>query len=839
MAQTNYTPISLYYSTTASAVPTAGNLVNGELAINITDGKLYFKNNSGVVTLLAGSSGGPAAGSNTQVQFNNGGVFGASSNFTWDGTTLTTLKLSATNTTDSAGVGSGAIVTAGGLGVAKNGYFGGTTLALINAAPTISATASGGGTAALSLISTGNYGWSVTGKSAAMGFQRDSVEYWFWNSTGIIPTTGSAFNLGANGTNFQNLYINYIKPVGGAAYTTGAFIDMYPSTNNYFFFHSGTSASDLNIGAAGSAAGGNISESVAYQATFSNGPGFLFSTSATAGGKLLSLTGSGVGIGKNSAAYALDIVPTSSTDGIWLKRYNTSTRAFQVTGDGIVYWGNGTTDVGQLTWNSGNVVVGSSGQLYLQTNQSVSSVNALILGTTGNATFYGNVSIAAGGNYFYTGSLASKLWTPGLQIGTGVYSGLYGPSLTYLANRSGSSWVSDGGGVAGALGIDEGYFYFARSQSVGGAGTTLTWTTYLESGSNGDFSFNSNAFTRIARGSTAQRPGTQGTGQLRWNTTFPQLEVSDGTSFHKVVTEPIILSASGGTITTDGDYKVHTFTSSGTFTLTTISGATKVLVQVMVLGGGGGGGFYLGGGGGGGAMLETVVSMGTGSYTVTVGAGGNATTNGNSYSGNGGVSSIVGGTVALYANGGGAGGNGYAGDVWGANGSANTNIGCGGGGGSPYNVSVSAGFLQISMGGPAGWNGSGGGFGTMYSGSTFNGGGGGGGAQSAGVAPNIGNGPVGAGGYGGSARPSFISGSSVSYGGGGGGGYGTYLANTTIGGGSGGGYGVGSATSGAFLQASAGSANLGGGGGGAQLYSSYQTGGNGGSGVVIVRYKFQ
>jgi hypothetical protein len=56
MAQTNYTPIALYYSTTAAAAPIAGNLVNGELAINITDGKLYYKNNAGVVTLLANSA---------------------------------------------------------------------------------------------------------------------------------------------------------------------------------------------------------------------------------------------------------------------------------------------------------------------------------------------------------------------------------------------------------------------------------------------------------------------------------------------------------------------------------------------------------------------------------------------------------------------------------------------------------------------------------------------------------------------------------------------------------------------------------------------------------------
>lgn len=56
MAATGFTPISLYYSTTAAAVPTAGNLVPGELAINIADGKLYFENSSGVVTLLAQSS---------------------------------------------------------------------------------------------------------------------------------------------------------------------------------------------------------------------------------------------------------------------------------------------------------------------------------------------------------------------------------------------------------------------------------------------------------------------------------------------------------------------------------------------------------------------------------------------------------------------------------------------------------------------------------------------------------------------------------------------------------------------------------------------------------------
>lgn len=56
MAQTNYTPIQLYYSTTAAAVPTSGNLASGELAINITDEKLYFKNAAGTVKLLASNA---------------------------------------------------------------------------------------------------------------------------------------------------------------------------------------------------------------------------------------------------------------------------------------------------------------------------------------------------------------------------------------------------------------------------------------------------------------------------------------------------------------------------------------------------------------------------------------------------------------------------------------------------------------------------------------------------------------------------------------------------------------------------------------------------------------
>lgn len=52
MAQTNYTPIQLYRSATPAAAPLAANLAEGELAINYTDGRLYFEDNGGTVRII-------------------------------------------------------------------------------------------------------------------------------------------------------------------------------------------------------------------------------------------------------------------------------------------------------------------------------------------------------------------------------------------------------------------------------------------------------------------------------------------------------------------------------------------------------------------------------------------------------------------------------------------------------------------------------------------------------------------------------------------------------------------------------------------------------------------
>lgn len=52
MAQTGFTPIQLYRTTTAAAVPTAGNLADGELAINTNDGRLFYKDSGGAVQTI-------------------------------------------------------------------------------------------------------------------------------------------------------------------------------------------------------------------------------------------------------------------------------------------------------------------------------------------------------------------------------------------------------------------------------------------------------------------------------------------------------------------------------------------------------------------------------------------------------------------------------------------------------------------------------------------------------------------------------------------------------------------------------------------------------------------
>jgi hypothetical protein len=108
MAQAGFTPIQLYFSATASAAPTSGNLASGELALNTNDGKLFYKDSAGSVQTIAYKNVplstvtgtlGPANGG-TGVANNAASTLSISGNFattlTVSGTTGVTLPTTGT-----------------------------------------------------------------------------------------------------------------------------------------------------------------------------------------------------------------------------------------------------------------------------------------------------------------------------------------------------------------------------------------------------------------------------------------------------------------------------------------------------------------------------------------------------------------------------------------------------------------------------------------------------------------------------------------------------------------------------------------------------------------------
>ena len=261
---------------------------------------------------------------------------------------------------------------------------------------------------------------------------------------------------------------------------------------------------------------------------------------------------------------------------------------------------------------------------------------------------------------------------------------------------------------------------------------------------------------------------------------------------------------SGGTITTSGNYRIHTFNSSANFTNTKAGLATEYLIVSGGGGGGAAGGSNGNGGGGGGGLRTGNSTLSTAqNYAVVVGAGGTGTS-GNTGQANGGNSSFN----SIVTLGGGC-GQSYA---------QSAGNGATGGGGTANNSSPGTG---TNGQGYAGGHGN----------PTSRGGGGGGGAGQVGDAAEGGNHPSGEAGNGGNGTASSITGSSVTYGGGGGGSMADQNDASKRGFGGSGGGGNGSCEGGNPVS-TAGTANLGGGGGSGRGTSSS----SGGSGIVIIRY---
>ena len=300
------------------------------------------------------------------------------------------------------------------------------------------------------------------------------------------------------------------------------------------------------------------------------------------------------------------------------------------------------------------------------------------------------------------------------------------------------------------------------------------------------------------------------------------------------------ISATGGTITTSGNDKIHTFTGPGTFCVSAISAscAANNEVSYVVVAGGGGGGAGIttsAGAGGGGGYRETKspvtpytaspldgqpsapnrITVTATAFPITVGGGGaGGTTPSPGTPGCNGSNSIF---STITATGGGrgareteAGGNGGSGGGGGGSGPGGAGGGCGN---TPSTTPA-----QGTNGGTGGAN-------------PRQGGGGGGGAT---VAGSAGSGS--AGGAGGAGATSSINATPTARAGGGGGS--VYCGSSPeVGAGGAGGGGAG----GYNVVGVSGTTNTGGGGGGSggTSPSGVKNGGAGGSGIVIIRYKFQ
>ena len=280
----------------------------------------------------------------------------------------------------------------------------------------------------------------------------------------------------------------------------------------------------------------------------------------------------------------------------------------------------------------------------------------------------------------------------------------------------------------------------------------------------------------------------------------------------------------GGTVTTNGLYTVHTFTSSGNAVVQG-DGTVEIL---CIAGAGGGASQHSGGGGAGGYRYITGVAVSTQTYSIVVGGGG---------AGGGAAASQMGvsGTPSSglsYTSAGGGGGGTYpaqTGLTGGSGGGGGTNYGAGGAGNTP-STTPAQGFAggNASTHSPSGGAGGGGGSAAVGAAGTTSVGGVGG----AGTLNNLdGNGYYWAGGGGGAGHVTGTTGGAGGIGGGGGGG--NYNG---AGGAAGGGPSINAGGAGGTGNPSggAGGANTGSGGGGSGANTT--AAGNGGSGIVIIRY---
>lgn len=473
MAQSGYTPIQLYASSTTGSSPSAltNSSLGAELAINYTDGKLFYKDNLGAIKVLATS------GIGTNVTWNFG-----SSTAVVSGTGA--LQVPASTTTNRPGTGT--LIT-GNLSI--TGSTGQFTVSpalssalLPNQAVVITGTLTGSGT--ISGYSSGTTYYVVPGSSTTSAFTLSTSI----NGTGVTTTTGTVtgltFTLGVPAagmlrfntttTQFEGYNGSTWASVGGASIvndtttatavfplfsntTSGTALTIYTSSTQYEFFPSigllqtpyyaatGSTTSNLQAGAFGYGTLGYsdtnllqtlvVSQNAYVQSILQNtNAGFLASADMVVSNNLGTATTYYGNFGINSSKYG-QFSGTGGTGGVSSTTLTITAVSNGGLGAGSVLASPNITVSYQLTstaaavasptLNSGgtsgtntfgvnsiaNILVG---QLITGTNLPVPSFVGAITGTT--ITVVSGTGAAS--NFTGTGSGTYNFYTPG---GVGTY----------------------------------------------------------------------------------------------------------------------------------------------------------------------------------------------------------------------------------------------------------------------------------------------------------------------------------------------------------------------------------------------------------------------------------
>jgi len=259
MAQSGYTPILIYGSGTSSNVPLAANLTsnsNGaELALNYADGKLYFKNTSGVVTLLASSA------ATTPVTTFSAGTTG----LTPSSATSGAVTLAGTLAVANGGTGQTAFTAGqiqyGAFSTSANLFYDSANVRLGVGTNTPAVTASFIGTDAVRIPS-GTTGQQPTGVAGYLRFNTTTTQFEGYNGTAWSSVGGAAIsNDTSTSTNVYPLFANATSGSATTVYTSNAKLLYKPSTGEL-------QASELT------ANNGLILNSTSISASYTIGTGF-------------------------------------------------------------------------------------------------------------------------------------------------------------------------------------------------------------------------------------------------------------------------------------------------------------------------------------------------------------------------------------------------------------------------------------------------------------------------------------------------------------------------------------------------------------------------------------